>query len=172
MVLAELSGTIKLEDGQSIAYRHIEPGDAPALQRFHATLSERSVYMRFFEVMPHLSEKQAAYFTGADGEDRIAVVAIDPDHPGELIGVVRIDRDPGTNAGEYAAIVTDRWQGKGIGSALTSVVIDAARARGITKLYALVLPGNAPMLSLLHDVGVPERHRWEDNVERVELTIG
>lgn len=166
-----LAGALTLPDGRSIAYRHIAPGDAPALQRFHAGLSERSIYQRFFEVMPRLSDRQAAYFTGADGTERVALVALDPDQPGELIGVVRIDRDPGTDRAEYAAVVADRWQGYGIGLGLTRAIVAAARARGIRTLYALVLPENARMLNLLRDLGLQERIRWVDHIERVELDL-
>ena len=60
-----LRGTMVVPDGREIAYRHIESGDTSALQRFHARLSERSVYQRFFGVMPELSDRQAAYFTRA-----------------------------------------------------------------------------------------------------------
>jgi RimJ/RimL family protein N-acetyltransferase len=142
-----------------------------ALQRFHERLSERSVYQRFFEVMPRLSDRQAAYFTGADGIDRVAIVALDPDAPNELIGVVRFDREPGTDRAEYAAIVEDRWQGRGIGWGLTRAVVSAAQLRGVRRLYALVLPGNGAMLGLLRDLGYPETRRFVDGVERIELTL-
>jgi RimJ/RimL family protein N-acetyltransferase len=165
------AGVLVLPDGTEIAYRPIRPEDAPALQRFHTRLSERSIFNRFFEYMPRLSDRQAAYFAAADGDDRVALVALDPGVPGELIGVVRIDRDPGTEQAEYAAIVADGWQGRGVGYGLTGAIVTAARARGIRQLYALVLPNNAQMLRLLRNFGLPERHTWVDGVERVELTL-
>jgi len=166
-----LYGTMTLPDGQVVEYRHIDSADTAALQRFHSHLSARTIYQRFFGVMPELSDRQAAYFTRADGVERVALVAIDPDEPNEIIGVVRIDHDPGTDAAEYAAVVADRWQGHGIGYGLTQVIVDAARQRGINRLYALVLPDNAKMLGLLADLKLPETKTFVDGVERVELDL-
>ena len=166
-----MSGTITLPDGQSIAYRHIQPGDLAALQRFHGRLSERSIYQRFFGFMPLLSDHQAAYFTGADGTDRVALVALDPADPNEIIGVVRIDRDPGSDAAEYAAIVVDQWQGRGVAFGLTHLIVEEAKARGINRLFALVLPENFQMLNFLRTLGYPERIRFIEGVERVELVL-
>ena len=164
-------GFVTLLDGTPIRYRPIVPTDAPALQRFHSRLSAKSVYQRFFGVMPILSDAQANRFTNVDGVDRVALVALDPETPGELIGVTRYDREPGTDQAEYAAIVADRWQGRGLGLALTRQLIDAARRRGISQFFALVLPENARMLNLLRDLGLPERVRYRDGYERIEVEL-
>jgi RimJ/RimL family protein N-acetyltransferase len=164
-------GFVSLLDGTPIRYRPIAPADAPALQRFHSRLSARSVYQRFFGVMPALGDVQAHRFTNVDGYDRVALVALDPETPGELIGVARFDRDAGTGIAEYAAIVADRWQGRGLGLGLTRRLIEAARRRGVTSFYALVLPENARMLNLLRDLGLPERIRYRDGYERIEVDL-
>jgi GNAT superfamily N-acetyltransferase len=165
------SGELDLPGGLTIPFRPIEPGDAAALQRFHSQLSERSIYQRFIEFLPRLSDDRAHYFTNVDGRDRFALVALDPLAPGEIAGVVRFDRDPDSDRAEYAAIVLDRWQGKGIGYALSRHLAAAARRRGVRTLYAIVLPENATMLTLLHDLGYPSRRRFEDGIERVELDL-
>lgn len=164
-------GVITLSDGIQLRFRPIAPADLAALQRFHDRLSERSVRARFFGVLPHLSERQARYFTHLDGVDRFALVAVDPAEGDELVAVVRFDRDPGTTRAEYAAVVADRWQGHGLGLALTRRLLDAARRRGIASLYALVLPDNVRMLGLLRDLGLPERIHDEGLVERIEVDL-
>ncbi len=166
------AGDLTLTDGSTITFRPIRPDDAPALQRFHSQLSERSIYQRFIEYMPNLSDDRARYFTNVDGVDRVALVALDPEAPGEIVAVVRFDRDPGTARAEYAAIVLDRWQGKGIGYALSQRLVAAAQRRGVRQLYAVVLPENATMLTLLRDLGHPHRRRFEDGTEFVELELG
>ncbi|HEY8446310.1 MAG TPA: GNAT family N-acetyltransferase [Thermomicrobiales bacterium] len=165
------AGELTLLDGTVVHYRAIRPEDAPALQRFHSRLSERSIYQRFFGVMPVLSDQLAHRFTHVDGYDRFALVALDPTDPNELIGVARFDREPGTDRAEYAAIVVDQWQGRGLGLALTRRLVDAARRRNVRHLYALVLPENARMLNLLRDLGLPERIKHVDGIERVELDL-
>lgn len=162
---------IVLPDGLVIPVRPIEPSDAPALQRFHRRLSQESIYLRHFGSVPELSEAQARYFTHLDGVNRFALVALHPEQPSEIIAVVRYDREPGTATAEYAALVEDRWQGRGIGMGLTRRLIEAARQRGIERFYALVLPENVRMRALLEDLGLPERVRWADGVARIEVEL-
>jgi RimJ/RimL family protein N-acetyltransferase len=163
--------TISLSDGTVVKYRSIRPTDERALRRFHDQLSGESVRLRFMGVLPHLSDRQAYYFTHLNERDRVAFVALDPCNPAEIIAVVRYDRDPGTDRAEYAAVVTDRWQGRGLGLALTHRLIEAARAQDIRSFYALVLPENMRMLNLLRDLGLPERITFEDQIERVEIDL-
>jgi len=165
------AGTVALLDGTVVPFRPIQPTDRAALQQFHTRLSDASIYLRFFGARPILGEAMARHFTELDGRDRFALVALDPLDPNEIIGVVRFDREPGTESAEYAAIVVDAWEGHGLGLGLTRRLIDSARARGIRSFYALVLPENRRMLNLLRDLGLPERIRWEEGVERVDVDL-
>ena len=165
------SGTVELLDGTEVGFRPIRAADREALQRFHGRLSDQSIYQRFFAPKPWLGDEQARYFTELDGVDRFALVALDPTAPEEIAAVVRFDREPGTDRAEYAAIVADRWQGQGLGLALTRRLIEAARRRGVKTMYALVLPDNRRMLNLLRDLGLPERVRHEGGVERIEVSL-
>lgn len=164
-------GTLALTDGTTVCYRPIEVSDAAALRRFHDRLGEETVRLRFMSAIPHLNDQQAQYFTGVDGYDRVALVALDPTQPAEIIAVVRYDRDPGTYNAEYAAVVADRWQGRGLGFGLTRRLIDEALVRDVRSFYALVLPENVVMLSLLRALGLPERMHFEDGIERVEIEL-
>lgn len=164
-------GLLTLPDGATVPYRAIRPEDERALQRFHAGLSERSVYYRFFGFMRDLTNARAHYFTHVDGQNRVALVALEPADPETIIGVVRFDRDADRDEAEYAAVVTDRWQGRGLGTALTRRLIAAAKARGITRLYAIVMPGNERMLQLFRDLDLPERTALSDGSVRVDLDL-
>jgi len=167
----EDSGSVELPDGTSIAYHAIVPENASALQRFHHRLSERSIYLRFFAAKPELSDRKAGYFTNVDGINRFALVAVDPERPQEIIGVVSFDREGTTERAEYAAAVEDRWQGRGLGLALTRRLIDAALKRDIRVFTGVLLPENTRMLNLLRDLGLPERMRYEDGIEYVEIEL-
>ena len=167
----ENSGSVGLPDGTSIDYHAIAPDNASALQRFHHRLSERSIYLRFFAAKPELSDREAGYFTNVDRIDRFALVAVDPVRPEEIIGVVSFDREGTTERAEYAAEVEDRWQGRGLGMALTRRLIEAALKRGVRTFTAIVLPQNSGMLHLLRDLGLPERSRYEDGTDYVEIDL-
>ena len=168
--IAELE-PLRLVDGSTVPCRPISPSDQSALQRFHRRLSSESIYLRHFGVVPDLSAAQVYHFTHLDYVDRYALVALDPADPSEIIAVVRYDREPGTDRAEYAALVEDRWQGRGIGFGLTLRLIDAARARGLRRLYALVMPQNQRMLTLLRALNLPVREHWESGVDVVEVDL-
>src|SRR5215216_6861590 len=141
-IAEEDSGSIDLPDGTSVAYHAIAPDNASALQRFHHRLSQRSIYLRFFGAKPELSDRKAGYFTNVDRINRFALVALDPERPKEIIAVVSFDREGDTDRAEYAAAVEDRWQGRGLGLALTRRLIEAALKRGVRSFTGIVLPEN------------------------------
>lgn len=162
---------VALRDGRAIPYRPIRASDREALQRFHGRHSDLSIYLRFFAMQRSLGTTQARDFTELDGIDRFALVALDPDDPGEIIGVVRFDHEEGTDRAEYAAIIADGWQGRGLGLTLTRRLIEAARARGVVTLRAFVLPRNARMLNLLRALGLPLTITYEDGIERIDVDL-
>lgn len=162
---------LALADGTRVLVREVHPEDAPALQRLVGRLSERSIRLRFFGPMKALSDQKARHFAEVDGTDRYALVALDPEDDEEIVAVVRYDREKDADRAEYAALVEDRFQGRGLGLSLTRALIDAARERGIKDLEALVLPENRPMLRLLRDLDLPERVRWEDGVKHFSINL-
>ncbi len=166
-----VSGTLVLRDGTSVPVREIRAEDAPALQRLVGRSSERSVELRFFGPMRELSEEKARRFAEVDGNDRFALVALDPEDEREIVAVVRYERERGTDGAEYAALVEDRFQGRGLGIGLTRRLIEAAKERGIGRLHALVLRENNRMLRLLRSLEFPERKRWENGLEHIEIDL-
>ena len=171
-----LRGTLSLNDGTVVRVRAVSPGDARALQRLHARCSGHTIEQRFFGPLGELPDKKAARLSRAEGADRLALAALDPDGGDEIAAVVRFERVAGGElsgeTAEYAALVEDRWQGRGLGRALTERLVGAARGRGIRCLYALVTPGNERMLRLLRGLGLPTRRcREEGGDERLEVDL-
>jgi GNAT superfamily N-acetyltransferase len=166
-----INGMLTLRDGTCVVVREIRPTDAEALRRLVGRSSERSIELRFFGPMKELSEDKARRFAEVDGVDRFALVALDPVDEGEIVAVVRYEREADTDGAEYAALVEDRFQGRGLGIGLTRHLIEAARERGIRHLHALVMRENRRMLSLLRSLELPERQRWENGLEHVEIDL-
>lgn len=164
---------LQLHDSMSLKVREVRPSDAGALQRLVGRLSERTTYLRYFGPLKELAEKKARHFAEVDGYDRFALVALDPEDENEIVAVVRFDREPEKSGdqAEYAALVEDRFQGRGLGIGLTWMVIDAAKERGIKRLYALVLSENGRMLGLLRALELPEKLYWEDGANRIEIDL-
>src|SRR3712207_4323559 len=148
---------LALRDGVCVPVREIRAEDAPALQRLVGRSSEHSIELRFFGPMKRLSDEMARRFAEVDGKDRFALVALDPDDVDEVVGVVRYEREEGTDGAEYAALIEDRFQGRGLGIGLTRRLIEAARQRGIGRLHALVMPENEAMLRLLRSLNLDRK---------------
>ena len=151
--------------------REIRAEDAQALRRLVGRSSERSIELRFFGPMQELSEEKARRFAEVDGKDRFALVALDPEDEDEIVAVVRYEREGNTDGAEYAALVEDRFQGRGLGIGLTRRLIEAAQERGIKHLHALVLRENGRMLRLLRSLEFPERKLWENGLEHIEIDL-
>jgi len=166
-----ISGDLTLRDGVSVPVREVRAEDAGALRRLVNRSSERSIELRFFGPMKELSEERARSFAEVDGVDRFALVALDPEDEGEIVAVVRYEREADTDGAEYAALVEDRFQGRGLGIGLTRQLIEAARERGIGRLHALVMRENRVMLGLLRSLALPERQRWENGLEHIEIDL-
>ena len=164
-------GTLSLPSGSEVPFRLVQPDDVSALRRFLGRCSERTIYLRFFGSLEEFPEEKAKYFAHVDGVNHFALVALDPDDPNELIAIVRYDREPGEERAEYAAIVEDRWQGKGIGADLTRQLVDEAWDNGVRSFYALVMGKNRRMLDVLRHLDLPEQERREDGVKYVEVEL-
>lgn len=161
-----------LDDGTLVRFRPISPHDGEALKRFHGRLSQRSIYLRYLGSISRLSDEKAGYFTHLEEKRGFALAAFDPERLGEVIAVVLYVRENGSDRAEYAALVEDRWQGRGLGLGLTSKLIAVARSRGIRRFGGIFLPENARMLNLLRDLDLPERVHLENGVAHVEIDLG
>jgi L-amino acid N-acyltransferase YncA len=164
--------TLALPDGVVVPVRTIRPDDAPALQRLYSRLSEQSIRLRFFDSRQKLSDKKAKDFAQVDGINCYALVALDPKQQEEIIAVVRFTREGSTaTKAEYAALVEDAWQGRGVGLGLTRQLIDDARDREIHYLYGLVMPENRGVLKLLRSLDLPEHENRTGGIKYVEVEL-
>ena len=162
---------LALRDGAYVPVRRIRAEDAAGLQRLVGRSSDRSVELRFFGPLKELSDEMAKRFADVDDKDRYALVALDPEDPDEIVGVVRDAGEGETDGAEYAALIEDRFQGRGLGIGLTRRLIEAAHQNGIRCLFAMVMKENAGMLSLLRSLDLPERIHWQDGAEHVEIDL-
>jgi GNAT superfamily N-acetyltransferase len=146
------------DDGLRYSIRPIRPDDAEALAAFHARLSPRTCFLRYFSYHPVLSKDEVKRFTQVDYRDRMALVAATD---GRIIGVGRYDRHTGTDEAEVAFVIADEYQNHGIGSLLLDLLATAARSRGIRAFLADTLYENQAMLDVFLHSGFPVRRETE-----------
>jgi len=148
-----------LEDGNHLNIRPIRPEDEPQLVRFHSTLSEQSVYRRYFALVnleSRIRHDRLTRMCFIDYDRQMAFVAEHPnqdDSPGEIIGVGRLIKSPLQNEAEVAAVVSDLYHRKGIGRALVNRLVAFARDEKLGLLRASVLAENPAMQKLLEGAG-------------------
>jgi acetyltransferase len=88
-----------------------------------------------------------------------------------LIGVTRYVRDKKNDAAEFAIVVADAWQGRGIGKRLLAKLIDVARSRGLKRLYGDVLSMNRPMLEFVRTLGFTLGRHEDRTLTRASIDL-
>jgi len=157
---------VLLRDGTPVSIRPIGPQDARREQAFVRGLSPESRYLRFMNTLLELSPEWLERFTHPDPGREIALVALTAETalaPEPLqVGVARCARDPSGVMGEFAIVVADAFQGKGLGSLLMKALMDSARAAGLHRIEGLVLSTNQRMLELMQTLGFSVHAAAED----------
>jgi GNAT superfamily N-acetyltransferase len=164
----------RLRDGTLITIRPIEPRDAQREQAFVQSLSPESRYFRFMSTLRELSPETLYRFTHPDFCREVALVALS-EAADELhqVGVARcVAVDTGRQA-EFAVVVADDWQGRGVAKRLLYELMRAARAIGIKQIWGDVLTANHRMLALMRTLGfaivrVPEDALLRRAVKTIE----
>lgn len=171
---------LPLFTGQEGVLRPIRPDDAQALQDFTRLLSEQARYMRFVSMMRELTPRMLARYTQVDYHRELALVAtvesLDGEAPGRrqtIIGLAHYLRNPDGLTAEYALVIADAWQKRGLGKRLMTSLIEAARQQGLAYIEGLVLANNRPMLSLMTGLGMINDPDPDDpGMRRVWLDLG
>jgi len=167
----ELVTDVTLGDGTVVHVRPIRPEDAELERAFAESLSEQTRYFRFFYQLNELSPAMLARFTQVDYDREMALVAIDETRSDRsIVGVARYTMDPGRESAEFAIVVTDNWQQRGVGRALMTLLIACARASGLSRIEGTVLRGNRNMLRFTESFGFAARDDPED-AELVDVVL-
>lgn len=145
-------------DGTAFTLRSIGPQDARIEQEFVRGLSEESKYFRFLCELRELSPEMLEHFTHPDPDRECAlIVTIPRDGSEEEIAVARYALNPDDESCEFAIVVADDWQGKGIGSRLMRSLMEHGARRGLKRMDGYILASNVRMLDFVHRLGFQSR---------------
>ncbi len=150
----ELERHVTLPDGERLLLRPIRPEDEPHWMAMLGACSRETIYMRFRYMFQWATHEAASRYCFTDYDREIAIVA-ERECGGEprLVGVGRLVRDPGHAAAEYAVLVSDAWQNRGLGGVLTDYCEEVARGWGLERMVAQTTSDNARMLALFRKRG-------------------
>ena len=166
-----------MKDGTEVNIRPIRPEDEPVMVKFHESLSERSVYLRYFHLM-NLEQRirherlMRTCFIDYDREMALVVERRNPETgEAEILGVGRLTKIHGSNDAEVAVVVSDQWQGRGLGKELLARLAIVGAEEKLSRLMASILPDNRDMMRICEKLGFSLQHSLEDEVVHAEFKL-
>ena len=166
-----------MKDGTAVTVRPIRPEDEPAMVRFHETLSERSVYLRYFHLMnleQRVQHERLTRICFIDYDREMALVAerrnAETGEP-EILGVGRMMKIHGGTEAEVAVLISDRWQGRGLGKELLARLLIVGADEKLSQLTADILPDNRAVMRVCEKLGFMLKHSLDDEVVRAEFKL-
>ncbi len=169
--------TWRMKDGTKVTMRPIRPEDEPLMAKFHATLSERSVYLRYFH-MANLTARIAHQrlvricFIDYDREMAFVVLRENPDSGAEeIIAVGRLSKQHGKNEGEFAILVSDQYQRRGLGTELLRRLVQVGRDEKLERITAHILTENIEMQTVARRLGFRLRMIPEEGMQTAVIDL-
>ena len=164
---------IQLSDGTDIVIRPIRPEDAEIEAKFVRELSSQTRYFRFMNSLQELSQQMLVRFTQIDYHNEMALIAVTAGDAGEeQIGVARYTTNLDKTSCEFALVVSDQWQSKGIGHHLMRNLMEIARDRDLERMDGQVLSDNKKMLELMASLNFKIQNDPNDTaIKQVEAQL-
>jgi acetyltransferase len=166
-----------MPDGTPVTIRPIRPEDEPLMVKFHESLSERSVYFRYFHAMQltqRVAHDRLTRICFIDYDREMALVVFrksEGTEESEILGVGRLTKVPGSREGEFAILVSDNWHHRGLGFELLKRLVDIGRDEKLTRIFGEILPENRDMLRVCDKLGFQHKYSSEDHVVRAEIAL-
>jgi len=166
----------RFADGTEVLIRPIRPEDERLMAAFHAKLSDRSIFQRYFRTVlldQRVSHERLVRVCFGDYDREIALVAVRQTpvtRESEIIGVGRLCKARSMKEAEMAALITDEYQGHGLGSELFRRLAGIARDEKLVRVTVEVLAVNHPMIEVCRELGFDLQHA-RDGVVHGELAI-
>ena len=144
--------------GQSVTIRPIRPEDEPLMVAFHQTLSDRSVYLRYFGLLS-LKERtlherlRRVCFIDYDREIALVAELKNRDGKHQILGVGRLVKEHGLDQAEFAVLIGDPWQGKGLGTELLKLLVEIGRKERLHRIVGHIAAVNTTMKRVSQEAG-------------------
>jgi acetyltransferase len=162
--------------GVKVTIRPIRPEDEPLMVKFHKTLSDRSVYLRYFgfvSLEKRIMHERLRRICFIDYDREIALVAdlANRDGTHQILGVGRLIKEHETNEAEFAVLISDPWQGKGFGSELLKLLVQIGRKERLRRITGRISSENTTMKTVSEQVGFSLRFDHKANEWLAEIAL-
>jgi acetyltransferase len=143
-----------LPDGKRLILRPIKPEDEPLVNDMYVTISEESFRSRFFQAAKHASHEMHIRQCNIDYDREMGIVAeMTVRGKRMIVGLGTLVTETNQKSAEYAVLVHDDYQGKGLGYKLLDVLIGIAQEKGLAEIYGFVRANNTKMLDINKRLG-------------------
>ncbi len=166
-----------MNGGIAVTLRPIRPDDEPLMVKFHETLSDRSVYFRWLHMLG-LSQRVAherligICFIDYDREMALVAEYHNPQtEQNEIIGVGRLIKDHGENEAEFAVLISDQYQQKGLGAELMRRLIQVGHDEKYLRLTGDIDPENQGMQQICRQLGFRLQYSLEEQLMKAVLVL-
>jgi acetyltransferase len=170
-------GAWTMRDGTQVTIRPIHSDDEPLMVKFHATLSDRTVYMRYFTSLSlarRTAHERLARICYTDFDREIVLVAERAGPEGgerHILGIGRLNKLTTEGEAEIAVLVSDEHQHKGLGTELLRRLIGVARDLGVSRIVAEMLRDNLAIQTIFRMLGFRLRFRRDPSSVQAFLDL-
>ncbi|MBL8117848.1 MAG: bifunctional acetate--CoA ligase family protein/GNAT family N-acetyltransferase [Anaerolineae bacterium] len=173
---SQYAGTWTMKDGTETTIRPIRPEDEPLMAAFHQNISERSVVLRYFyplALSQRVEHERLSRLAFIDYDREMALVAQikgrRTSQP-EIIAAGRLIKLYGGENAEFTILVSDAFQGYGLGTEMLRRLVDIGKQEGVKHIYGNILGDNTNMLRVTERLGF-NLVTQKEGVLRVELEL-
>jgi len=160
----------RTKDGTEVTLRPIRPEDEPMELEFIRGLSSETSRFRFFQIIRDLPHEALVRFCNIDYDREMAFIAETREGDRKVeVGVSRLILESDKKKGEFAVVVSDKYQAKGLGIKLVDMLIEVAKEKGVESIYGIIMGENLKMIRLCEKLGFTTKREHEDI--RVELKL-
>jgi acetyltransferase len=166
-----------LLDGTPVTLRPIRPEDEPLMVKLHETLSDQSVYFRWLHMIglsQRVAHERLIGICFLDYDRELALVAeyTNPQtSQREIIGVGRVIKAHNANEAEFAILITDQFQHKGLGTELLRRLIQFGHDEKLQRLTGDIDPENQGMQEVCRKLGFRLQYSPEEQLMEAELEL-
>ncbi len=167
----------KMKDGTPVIIRPIRPEDEPLMVDFHHSLSEESVYMRYFHMIAlgqRVAHDRLTRICFNDYDREIALVAVHQDPrtaARRILGLGRLSKEVGTDVAQFSILITDNYQRRGLGAELLRRLVQVGREEGLKRITAEILPENLGMQAICEKLKFRLKHSASEGLVRAEISL-
>jgi acetyltransferase len=166
-----------MKDGSEILIRPIRPEDEPLMVKFHETLSERSVYLRYFYPMKlsqRIEHERLIRICFIDYDREMALVA-ENTNPAtkdrQIIAAARLIKIHGTREAEFAILVSDAYQRRGLGTELLQRLLEVGHQEGVERIVGTIIGDNVEMRRVCERLGFQLQGTPKDGTMRIAIDL-